>query len=413
MTKKLNYIDLFAGAGGLSEGFIQVGFNPIAHVELDNNACKTLRTRCAFHYLRKQGKLDIYYSYIKQEITIEQFYAHIPDAELNSVLNYEISDTTIEEIFLKIDKLKEGKKVDLIIGGPPCQVYSLVGRSRIGQQNVIRDKRYSLYMYYGRFLKKYKPKYFIFENVQGLLSAGNRQLIHDIEFFLEDCGYKVKYKLLDASDFGVLQRRKRVVLIGKRGKKDFEYPAFEQNVTGWTVNGALFSDLKRISAGDARLVKPYSIKKANDYLKKFNIRDGIDFVTQHITRPHIDRDLEIYSIAVNKWINHKERLNYSDLPSRLKTHSNVSSFQDRFKVVDGEGLSHTVVAHIGKDGHYFIYPDLNNPRSISIREAARIQSFPDDYFFEGGRTSAFKQIGNAVPPLMAEKIADIIYKQLK
>src|SRR5215213_8731301 len=132
MTKKLNYIDLFAGAGGLSEGFIKAGFNPVAHVEIDSNACKTLKTRAAFHYLKEHNKLDIYNSYIKQEITAERFYQFIPPQELNSVLNYEISDLTIEEIFKKIDKLRNGKKIDLIVGGPPCQVYSLVGRSRLG-----------------------------------------------------------------------------------------------------------------------------------------------------------------------------------------------------------------------------------------------------------------------------------------
>ena len=122
----------------------------------------------------------------------------------------------------------------------------------------------------------------------------------------------------------------------------------------------------------------------------------------------LNRDLEIYSIAVSKWINYNERLRYSDLPLRLKKHKNETSFLDRFKVVNGNGISHTLVAHIGRDGHYFNYPELNNPRSISVWEAARIQSFSDDYFFEGGRTSSFKQIGNAVPPLMSFKIANTI-----
>jgi DNA (cytosine-5)-methyltransferase 1 len=117
------------------------------------------------------------------------------------------------------------------------------------------------------------------------------------------------------------------------------------------------------------------------------------------------RDLEIYTIAIEKWLNDRKRLNYKDLPLNLQTHKNKESFLDRYKVIDPIGHSHTIVAHISKDGHYYIYPDLNQIRSISVREAARIQSFQDNYFFEGGRTAAFRQIGNAVPPLMANQIA--------
>ena len=146
---------------------------------------------------------------------------------------------------------------------------------------------------------------------------------------------------------------------------------------------------------------------------QFELRNGVDFVTQHIARPHNVRDLKIYQIAINKWLNESKRLKYPDLPSALKTHKNEKAFVDRFKVVDINGLSHTMVAHIAKDGHHYIYPDTKQVRSISVREAARIQSFPDDYYFEGGRTAAFRQIGNAVPPLMAKEIACQIKKQLQ
>jgi DNA (cytosine-5)-methyltransferase 1 len=142
-------------------------------------------------------------------------------------------------------------------------------------------------------------------------------------------------------------------------------------------------------------------------------------LTQHITRPHTDQDKEIYQIAVKKWNSEGKRLDYNDLPDRLKTHKNRSSFFDRFKVVAQDlKYSHTVVAHIAKDGHYYIHPDIDQNRSISVREAARLQSFPDDYYFEGVkqgsiRTAAFKQIGNAVPPLMAYEIAMRIKDTIK
>src|SRR5690606_28202968 len=127
----------------------------------------------------------------------------------------------------------------------------------------------------------------------------------------------------------------------------------------------------------------------------------------HVARPHNERDLEIYKIAIKK-LKKGERLRYPDLPEKLKTHNNQKSFLDRFKVVDPKGLSHTMVAHIAKDGHHYIHPSLKQVRSLSVREAARIQSFPDNYYFEGGRSAAFRQIGNAVPPLMAKEIASKI-----
>jgi DNA (cytosine-5)-methyltransferase 1 len=248
----------------------------------------------------------------------------------------------------------------------------------------------------------------VFENVQGLLSADDGTLIKDIEKYLETYGYKIKYRLINAGDYGVLQQRKRVILIGKKGKSDFEYPEFEKEEQHWNVKEALFNDLKPLLPGQEMHVSKYTTKKVHEYLKKFELRNGVDFVTQHITRPHNERDLEIYRIAIIKWLQKRERLKYNDLPKRLKTHNNESSFLDRFKVVDPFGLSHTVVAHICKDGHHFIYPDSNQVRSISVREAARIQSFPDSYYFEGGRSAAYKQIGNAVPPVLAFKVAEKI-----
>ena len=159
--------------------------------------------------------------------------------------------------------------------------------------------------------------------------------------------------------------------------------------------------------------------KPTEYLTKTAIRNGIDILTQHVARPHTAQDKKIYHIAVSKWNKEKERLDYNDLPGHLKTHKNRHSFFDRFKVV-AQNLDHaqTVVAHIAKDGHYYIHPDIEQNRSITVREAARLQSFPDDYYFEGvkegkNRTAAFKQIGNAVPPLMAEGIAKEIAKYIK
>ena len=197
---------------------------------------------------------------------------------------------------------------------------------------------------------------------------------------------------------------------GWRKDLDFSYPIFDFKENHNSVKDILL-DLPFLNPGDNEPISFYS-KENNSYLKNAFIREESEFVTQHITRQHNQRDLKIYKIAIEKWLNEKKRLNYPDLPNELKTHKNESSFIDRFKVVNVNGFSHTVLAHIAKDGHYYIYPSLEQIRSLSVREVARIQSFPDNYYFEGGRTAAFKQIGNAVPPLMAYEIAKKIKDNL-
>jgi DNA (cytosine-5)-methyltransferase 1 len=391
---ELNYIDLFAGAGGLSEGFIREGFHPVAHVEMDKDACNTLKTRLAYHYLAENDKLSIYKSYLQNEITREVLWKSIPESIMESVINEEITGETINGIFDNIDAQLNGHKVDLIIGGPPCQAYSLVGRSR-DPNRMKGDKRNFLFRYYAEFLIKYKPKYFVFENVLGLLTAGNKRYLNEMIQLFEFIGYSVaEPTVLNTEDYGVLQKRRRVIIMGQRGKKEFNFPELRKVENKWQIKKDLFYDLPFLNPGDESNIVKYT-KPINEYLKTTGIRNGIDIVTQHVTRNHNKRDLEIYSIVIDKWVNEKTRLKYSDLPARLQTHNNTKAFLDRFKVVDPLGHSHTMVAHISKDRHYYIYPDLKQIRSISVREAARIQSFPDDYFFEGGRTAAFKQIGNA------------------
>ena len=400
---KLNYIDLFAGAGGLSEGFIREKFEPVAHVEMSAEAADTLKTRIAFHHFSQKKNLTKYYSYLQQDISRNELWDSIPQHLLESVINEEISNNTIESIFEKIDLQLDGKKVDVIIGGPPCQAYSLVGRSR-DPNRMKGDKRNFLFRYYAKFLIRYKPKYFVFENVLGLLTAGNAKYLNEMLELFEEIGYSADMKVLNAEEYGVLQKRRRVIIIGRKGKAKFHFPELQKMENNWQTKRDLFFDLPYLKPGQELEVADYT-KSINEYLKRTETRNGIDYTTQHITRNHNDRDLEIYSLAIDKWLNDRQRLKYNDIPKRLQTHKNTEAFLDRYKVIDPTGHSHTVVAHIAKDGHYYIYPDLKQVRSISVREAARIQSFPDDYFFEGGRTAAFKQIGNAVPPLMAEKIA--------
>lgn len=413
-----NFIDLFAGAGGLSEGFIQAGFKPIAHVEIENSACNTLRTRAAYHYLKFNNNYKVYISYLKGEITRDQLYSSVPKDILDSIINLPIGDEHNETIHQQIKKGLGKSEVDLIIGGPPCQAYSLVGRSR-SKTKMEGDPRNYLFVQYAEYLEKYKPKMFVFENVLGLKSAKGGYYLEEMEKVFNKKGYRIKLFTLEARNFGVLQNRKRIIILGWQKNKNIRIPNLEEIVieSNYLVKD-LFDDLPVIKAGEGadRFLKYKT--ETTEYLKSHALRNGIDILTQHVARPQREQDKEIYKIVVQKWEKEKERLNYNDLPERLKTHQNRTSFFDRFKVVAADlPYSQTVVAHIAKDGHYYIHPDIQQNRSISVREAARLQSFPDDYYFEGekqgtSRTSAFKQIGNAVPPLMAKFIAIEILKAL-
>jgi len=399
----MNFIDLFAGAGGLSEGFIRAGFTPIAHVEMDKAACCTLLTRTAYHYLKDNSNQQIYYAYLKGDISRKELYNNLPEAKKESVINLPVGNKFNDVIFRKIDKLKGEKSVDLIIGGPPCQAYSVVGRAPLKHKT--NDERTTLYIQYGRYLKKYDPKVFVFENVPGILTAAEGKYYDNLRKYYKRLGYNVEARLLNAYDYGVVQNRNRVFIIGWKKEIDFSYPDLKtENIRYF--RDEIFSDLPAIGPGETRRVMEYS-GLTNNYLEQFCIRNGMDFVTQHNTRPHNKNDLKIYKLAIER-LNEGERLKNNQIPPEIRTQKNISDFLDRFKVVAEE--PHTMIAHIAKDGHHFIHPDKKQLRSISIREAARIQSFPDDYFFEGVkaeqyRTAALRQIGNAVPPIMGERIA--------
>jgi len=413
MNQRLNFLDLFAGAGGLSEGFIQAGYEPVAHVESDRAACFTLRTRMSYHWLKSQAQTKLYADYLNGRLSRTEFYGYVPERVIGSVINAEIGANSLTGIFRRIDNLLENRKLDLIIGGPPCQAYSLAGRSR-DQNRMVGDERNYLYKYYAEFLKRYRPAYFVFENVTGLLSArdevGNLYF-HAMRTLFRECEYETEFMPLSANDYGVLQNRKRVILVGRRGKISGFYPEPDKWCPDVTVQ-EIFRDLPAIPAGGGH-PGPCSVEIYNGFWQKdAGIRNDDIPVTWHQARSNNAQDLEIYRIAVELWNNKKARLDYNSLPERLKTHRNQHSFLDRFKIVASDlPYSHTVVAHIAKDGHYYIHPDINQNRSITPREAARLQTFPDNYYFESsndfpGRTPAFRQIGNAVPVLLAKKIAE-------
>lgn len=408
----MNYIDLFAGAGGLSEGFTSIGFNPVAHVEMNREACETLKTRAVYYYLKDAGRMNEYKKYLRGEISKEKLYSMVPKVVLKSVIHQTMSEENMPELFNLIDGLKKEQQVeqiDLIVGGPPCQAYSLVGRA-VKSDNMVGDPRNYLYKLYIEVLKKYTPAMFIFENVPGLLTANDGQHFEDMKIAFKDAGYTIDHSVLNAKNFDVLQDRRRVILIGWKKELKYRYPVFEEKASTHKV-AELLSDLPSIQSGEEN--NNYVSSEFNTYLETTGIRKVDDILTWHVARPHIERDREIYRKVIAAWFEDKKRIKYTDLPEELCTHKNRTAFLDRFKVVASDmSACHTMMAHISKDGHYFIHPDIKQARSITVREAARIQSFPDDFYFEGSRTAAFTQIGNAVPPLMAKGIAIKIKEML-
>lgn len=413
--RKFRFIDLFAGAGGLSEGFVMNGnFLPLAHVEMNRDACDTLRTRSCYYYLKENGKLESYEKYQKNQLERDELYKEVPEELLKTVINCEIGEDNIQDIFNVIDDIVEKETIqelDLIIGGPPCQAYSLVGRA-VSSNNMATDPRNFLYIQYVKFLQHYKPKMFIFENVPGILTAQKGETFKTILSEFNRIGYEVDYKILNASDFGVLQNRRRVIIMGWKKEYSLEYPNFNDcNIDMDVTVSDILSDLSALERGQE---KNEYISENNEYLRLSGIRNEKDVLTHHICRKHNENDIEIYKRVIKAWNDHHTRIKYTDLPDKLKTHKNVTAFLDRYKVVAGDiRCSHTMIAHISKDGHYFIHPDIEQCRSISVREAARIQSFPDSYYFEGSRAAKYVQIGNAVPPLMARGLANKIMNMLE
>ena len=425
-----NFVDLFAGAGGLSEGFIKAGYTPIAHVEMKRDARNTLKTRAAFHYLRELNRLDIYENYLrnKREGTDgAELWRQVPAEVTNRVIQETIGENTMDPLLNRLDALAGGEPIDIIIGGPPCQAYSIAGRAKMGK-DVKSDPRNYLYRYYLQFIGHFNPKMFVFENVMGITTAQTVDMVKpfdDLRRIAGEMGYEVEAHEQIASDYEVLQHRHRMIIVGWKREDEnhnptrYHYPDLVKVVNRYKTRTDIFADLPERKNGDGKLceIVPYTKPlEEMKYLEKTGIRGVFDFTTQHVTRNNNERDREIYCIAIKEW-EHKRRLNYSTLPDRLKTHKNTSSFLNRLSVVDPHGCCHTVVAHIAMDGHYYIYPSkkptIENARSISVREAARLQSFPDDYFFEGSRTSVYMQIGNAVPVMMSYHIAEALRPQLE
>jgi len=432
--------DLFAGAGGLSEGFIQAGFNIIGSIEKEKWACESQKTRHIYHHLKEENSIEDYWNYCRETLSTDDIsknrekiykkFSGLKEEIEHIVWNAAFGNTddndnnfSSSEIIDILEKSSSfhRKSIDFIIGGPPCQAYSFIGRSRMGSQ-ARKDKRNYLFKYYFNIVKHFQPTFFLFENVPGILSADNGSIFNLIQEDFSKIGYDlktgvhkdIKKNVHNASNYGIPQNRKRFIFLGVRSNVELKYPEFPyvNNIKQLTTLNTI-SDLPFLKAGDGNdhgLVPYLKNSGLSEYQSR--MRQNSHGVMNHKARP-INKwyDREIYRLAIKKSMKN-EWLNYYELPKRLKTHRNEHNFPDRFRVHPWNKLPHTIVAHISKDGHYNIHPDLNQLRSLTVREAARIQSFPDDFKFEGCKTSQYEQVGNAVPPLMAEIMARTIKDML-
>lgn len=450
MNKKLYAIDLFAGCGGLSEGFKQAGFDVIAQVEMDKWACKTLATR-HFYYESKKNKNGYWYrKYVKDEINWEKVAKKFPDVEeivQRRVIRATLDESANSNILEKIDLTKNyhnAKKFHVLLGGPPCQPYSLIGRAR-DPDRMQKDQRHFLYKYYLEIIEHFKPDFFVYENVPGLFTAraGGREiflkLLYDfsslrpsyaitppfLQIYSNPCSY-----VLNSVDFQIPQKRKRLILIGYRKSLEKQNPhiadvfkklqkiAIRNRKKGFLSVGDAIGDLPALRLGDGK-DGWYSTYDSDSSMKAFQIkmRKNSAGILNHRARTHMSSDIERYRFFIERHLNGNKSTTLTDLikerPDLTPDHDHLDKFLDRFKVQWWTKPSSTITAHISKDGHYYIHPDIHQCRSFTVREAARCQSFPDNFKFEGPRTAQFRQVGNAVPPLLANAIAKIIIKVLK
>jgi DNA (cytosine-5)-methyltransferase 1 len=499
-------VDLFAGPGGLGEGFSTLeinGFHPFrigVSVEKEVSAHRTLTLRAFLReYRSKTGGLPREYIDFHAGRIAEPAWSSVDPTAWQTAereaLCLELGNQSSARVLnASIDRLRRSFDRTILIGGPPCQAYSLVGRARSrGKVDYVpaQDERHFLFREYIRVLDRLRPAAFVMENVRGMLSSTvdsrlvfemlmedlsslgsrGRQLYDLMAIDVDDCRAKLVSParpsdfVVKAELFGVPQRRHRVIIVGIRSdlpKTDVEIdvapakstlmeaignlpklrsglsgkdegPAWQKYVQSCARNlsvihkclknaemkvelDSLYSEFKAelpLPRSASRLPRRYG--KSNDPLMKWLERPELEAIAQHESRSHMDSDLQRYLYAAVFASLYHRSPKASDFPLELAPkHKNWTSgiFADRFRVQLANEPSTTITSHISKDGHYFIHPDPAQCRSLTVREAARLQTFPDDYLFLGNRTQQYVQVGNAVPPFLARQIARLLYRRL-
>lgn len=500
-------IDVFAGPGGLGEGFASAldskqrrRFRSVVSIERDVFSHQTLLLRHFFHHFRDKEVPEDYYDFLTGHIPATELFVRYPAAHayaMRSALRISLGRETRAEVRSIIQDRLQANELWALVGGPPCQAYSLVGRSRMmGQPGFERDERHKLYLEYLRIIADHCPPVFVMENVKGLLSAtiegksAISRIVQDlakpasaIPHAPADLTYKLysltqeeaaegeidpRLFLVRAEDHGIPQARHRMFIVGIRSDLKVRpallkkmvaptvrdtigsLPAIrsglsreEDSPTAWLreirqissmnirrkLNGATYADPVARSLKFENLVEMRSPRATSSARYKFRrpshgvlrslYDERLPVLTAHEARSHMASDLRryLYAAIFAQETGHSPKL--ADFPANLlPDHQNVEEgragkmFSDRFRVQLAEQVSTTVTSHISKDGHYFIHYDPAQCRSLTVREAARLQTFPDNYHFAGPRTAQYHQVGNAVPPQLAKQIAEVIAQVL-
>ena len=499
----IKIVDLFAGPGGLGEGFSSLDdgktFKILVSAEMESSAHATLRLRSFFRLVKND--LDAvagYYAYCNDEAELP-FNAHSESAWNESGLEAKmltlgdaVDNNTLDGI---LDKKLRGKDPWVLIGGPPCQAYSIVGRARNAGKPSYRpenDHRHFLYKEYLRIIRDRRPPVFVMENVKGILSArvSGNQIFHDILRDLSDPdrafggagtrpGYRIHSLVSDtfyesgmdpteidprkfivkSEEFGIPQARHRVILLGIRTDVPAKFKRLlpkprvrvrdvihdlpplrsrltkvEDSTSNWEMTvrrhllelaadaqrkdmGPLSKSLEEtskrvrsgLSSGGRHWPRDLSIKD-KPYAEDWYLDSNLNVWLNHEARSHMTSDLRRYAFAATyAALNKHSPTGHAgfSLDGLAPNHANweTGKFADRFRVQLYDAPATTITSHIAKDGHYFIHPDPTQCRSLTVREAARLQTFKDNYFFEGNRTQQYHQVGNAVPPMLARLIA--------
>lgn len=503
MKKPTPVIDLFAGPGGLGEGFSRCNrkgravFDICASVEKDMYAHATLTLRSFTRQFPHDDLPAAYYEHLRGEITMDELFDAWPkqaEAAREHTLRrpHEMGNPEDDKAIDKaILEALDGRAAPhwVLVGGPPCQAYSLSGRSRRARESreeFEKDKRHFLYEEYLRIIRRFMPTVFVMENVKGLLSAtvSTRRVLANILHDLSSAGYALyslsralKENIADedpaafivrAEDYGIPQKRHRIFIVGVRKGLDARPGLLTKRTPRVSVSEAI-GDLPRIrshisgrkpdkgidrtprqvdsletwkeairgvkrqwfDASAWAQVNPWlealgtDIVESAEFLKTTVWNTGncalktwchdlnMGGISNHAGRHHMPADLRRYFFVAARGRLKGISPQLQDLPTELlPAHANVDRDEvphtDRFKVQVATSPASTITCHISKDGHYYIHPDPTQCRSLTVREAARLQTFPDNYFFEGSRTEQYKQVGNAVPPFLAAQIADIV-----